>query len=148
MTTPSKVNRPCPQRHCSRRLLRSLFRPSRAVRRLAVANQQPESPPPRSPTRNPGRAANPVIEEAPASPMVYCSQYRMEAYERRNEPLHQKVGGWLRDLQAAYASDGPSPYPTDYNTIILLWNRDICPYSRVLLYLDYLTLKIVKRWII
>ena len=87
-----------------------LMPPPRAVRRLTMENQQPELPLQRSPS--PGRAASPVIEEAPALPMVYFSQFRMEAYERQNEPLHQKVGGWLRDLQAAYASDGPPPYPT------------------------------------
>ena len=39
----------------------------------------------------------------------------MKEYERQNGPLlgHKKVGGWLRDVQAAYESDGPSyqPYP-------------------------------------
>ena len=43
---------------------------------------EPESPTQRSP--NPGRTASPVIEEAPASPMVYRSQYRIEAYGRIN----------------------------------------------------------------
>ena len=59
-------------------------------------------------------AASPVIEEAPASSIVYCSQYRMEDHEWQNGllPGHEKVGGWLRDVQAAYASDGPPPYPT------------------------------------
>ena len=92
-----------------------LMPPPRAVRSLTVENQQPELPPQQSPS--PGRAASPVIEEALASPMVYCSQFRMEAYERQNEPLHQKVGGWLRAVQAAYASDGPSPYPTPPGTL-------------------------------
>ena len=38
--------------------------------------------------------ASPVIEEAPASSIVYCSQYRMKDYERKNRPLpgHEKVG--------------------------------------------------------
>ena len=42
----------------------------------------------------------------------------MEENERQNGPLpgHEKVGGWLRDVQpeAAYRdeSDGPSSYPT------------------------------------
>ena len=38
----------------------------------------------------------------------------MEDYERRNGQLpgHEKVGSWLHDVQAAYASDGPSPNPT------------------------------------
>ena len=38
----------------------------------------------------------------------------MEDHERQNGPLpgHKKVGSWLRDAQAAYASDGPSPYST------------------------------------
>ena len=53
--------------------------------------------------------ARPFIEEAPASSIVYCSQYRMEDYER---PWHKQAGSWLRDVQAAYASDGPSPDPT------------------------------------
>ena len=55
-----------------------------------------------------------VVEKAVASSIVYCSQYRMEDYELQNGPLpgHEKVGGWLRDVQAAYASDRPSPYPT------------------------------------
>ena len=52
--------------------------------------------------------------------LVYYSQYRVEAYEplHQNEPLHQskllhqKVGRCLRYVQTAYASDGPSPYPT------------------------------------
>ena len=59
-------------------------------------------------------AARPVIEEAPASSIVYCSQYRREDYERQNGPLprHERVGGWLRDVQAAYSSGGSSPYPT------------------------------------
>ena len=83
--------------------------PPRAVRRLTMENQQPELP---QRTPSPGCAASPVIEEAPASPMVYFSQFRMEAYERQNEPLHQKNGGWLRAVQAVYASDGPSPFPT------------------------------------
>ena len=87
--------------------------PPRAVRRLTMENQQPELP---QRTPSPGRAASPVIEEALASPMVYCSQFRMEAYEPQNEPLHQKVGSWLRAVQAAYASDGPSPYPTPPGT--------------------------------
>ena len=38
----------------------------------------------------------------------------MEEYERQNGPLpgHDKVGGWLRDVRAAYESDGPSFYPS------------------------------------
>jgi len=38
----------------------------------------------------------------------------MEEYERQNGPLpgRDKVGGWLRAVQAARESDGPSPYPT------------------------------------
>ena len=42
--------------------------------------------------------------------MAYYSQYRIKAYEQQNGLLHQKVGSWLRDVQAAYASDWPSPY--------------------------------------
>ena len=73
-----------------------------------------DSPLPRSPS--PGRAASPVVDEAPALSIVHCSQpeYRMEEYERQNAPLpgHEKVGCWLCDVQAAYESDGPSSYPT------------------------------------
>ena len=38
----------------------------------------------------------------------------MEEYELQNGPLpgHDKVGGWLCDVQAAYESDGPSSNPT------------------------------------
>ena len=38
----------------------------------------------------------------------------MEEFERQNGPLpgRDKVGDWLRDVQAAYESDGPSSYPT------------------------------------
>ena len=79
-----------------------------------MENLPPESPPPRSPSSE--CASCPVVEEAPASPKVPCSQpeYRIEVYERQNGPLpgHEKVDGWLRDVQAAYESDGPSSYPT------------------------------------
>ena len=58
-------------------------------------------------------AARPVIEKAPASSIVYCSQYKMEDYEQQNGslPRHDKarVGSWLCDVQAAYASDESSP---------------------------------------
>ena len=83
----------------------------RAVRRLTMDNQQADSPPERSPSSEP--AANPVVEEAPASPIVHCSQYRMEEYQRQNGPLpgHEKVG-WHCEVQAAYESDGPLSYPT------------------------------------
>ena len=39
---------------------------------------------------------------------------RVEDYKRQNGLLsrHEKAGSWLRDVQAAYASDGPSPFPT------------------------------------
>ena len=88
------------------------FLPPRTVRLLTMDNQQADSPLLRSPS--PERAASPVVEEAPASPIVHCSQYRMEEYERQNGPLpgHDKVDGWLRDIQAVYESDGPSFYPT------------------------------------
>ena len=77
-----------------------------------MENQQPESPPQRSPS--PERAKSPAVEEAQASPIAHCSQYRTEEYELQNgahpagDPRHEKVGGWL---QAAYASDGPYPTP-------------------------------------
>ena len=82
--------------------------PHRTVRRLTMENLPPESPPLRSPSSE--RATCPVVEEAPASPIVHCSQYRMEVYELQNGPLpgHEKVDSWLRDIQAAYESDGPS----------------------------------------
>ena len=85
----------------------------RAVRRLSMGDQQAaDSTPGRSPS--PPRPASPAAEEPPASPEVYCSQYRMEEYERQNGPLpgRDKVGGWLRDVRAAYESDGPSFYPS------------------------------------
>ena len=42
-------------------------------------------------------AARTVIEEAPASSIIYCSQYRMDDYKRQNGPLlgHKKVESWL-----------------------------------------------------
>ena len=79
--------------------------PPRAVYRLAMGSRQAaDFPPPRSPS--PGRAASPVVEEAPASPIVHCSQSRVEEYERQNGPLPgpQKIGGWLCDVQAACGS--------------------------------------------
>ena len=38
----------------------------------------------------------------------------MEEYERQNGPLpwHEKVDGWLSNIQAPYESHGPSFYPT------------------------------------
>ena len=81
---------------------RSLRR--RAVRRLPLDDQQADSPAPRSPTLeranlpaprspSPELAPSPVVEEAPASPIVHCSQYRMEEYERQSGqlPRHDKV---------------------------------------------------------
>ena len=69
--------------------------PPRAVCRLTMDNQQADSPLPWSPS--PEHAASPVVEEAPASPIVHCSesQYSMKDYERQNGPLpgHYKVGG-------------------------------------------------------
>jgi len=81
----------------------------RAVRRLSLGNVQADTPPRRSPS--PPRAASPAAEEPPASPVVYCSQYRMAEYERQNGPLpdHDKVDGWLRAVQAAHESDGQTP---------------------------------------
>ena len=85
------------------------FLPPRTVRLLTMDNQQADSPLLRSPS--PERAASPVVEEAPASPIVHCSQYRMGEYERQNGPLpgHEKVGGG--QIHAAYQSYGPSSYP-------------------------------------
>ena len=63
----------------------------RAVRRLPLDHRQAtDSPPQRSP-----------------SPVVYCSQYRMEEYKLQNGsmPGNEKVGDWLR-------ANGPSPYPS------------------------------------
>ena len=81
--------------------------PPRAVRRLTMENLNlpPESPPLRSPS--PGRSASPVVDEAPESPIVNCSKYR----PHWSLPGHEKVDGWLRDVMAAYESDGPSSYP-------------------------------------
>ena len=89
--------------------------PSRAVRRLALESmdvqQAAYSVPPRSPSRE--RCANIVDEEAPvpASPVIYCSQYRMEEYERENGPLpgNEKVGEWLHDVETAYLPAASSP---------------------------------------
>ena len=96
--------------------------PSRAVRRLALENmdvqQAADSMPPRSPSRE--RCANIVDEEAPvpASPVIYCSQYRMEEYEREHGPLprNEKVGKWLHDMETAYlpaASSRKDQYVAD-----------------------------------
>jgi len=96
--------------------------PSRAVRRLALESmdvqQAAYSVPPRSPSRE--RCANIVDEEAPfpASPVIYCSQYRMEEYERENGPLpgNEKVGEWLHTVETAYlpaaSSQGNGLKPT------------------------------------
>ena len=87
--------------------------PSRAVRRLALENMQQASDlvPPRSLSRE--RSANIVDEEAPvpASPVIYCSQYRMEEYERENGPLpgNEKVGEWLHNVETAYLPAASSP---------------------------------------
>ena len=96
--------------------------PSRAVRRLALESmemqQAIDSLPARSPSRERAGAANIADEEAPlpASPVIYCSQYRMEEYERENGPLpgNEKVGEWLHDVETAYltaASPGNSLNP-------------------------------------
>jgi len=98
---------------------------ARAVRRLDLEEHAAEYQ--RSPS--PERSANSVVEESPpplddvspvspASPAIYCSQYRLEEYERQNGPPagYEKVGGWLRDVKAANESEGPEPprdrYPT------------------------------------
>ena len=70
------------------------------------------------PLPSPQLAASPSAAESPstldpvspASPVVYCSQYRMEEYERQNGPLpgNEKVGEWLHNVQTAYSSDGPA----------------------------------------
>ena len=60
------------------------------------AVQAANSSQPRSPSQ--GRATSPVADEAPASPIVHCFQYRMEEYERQNGPLHgprAREGRWL-----------------------------------------------------
>ena len=79
---------------------------------LTMDNQLHDSPPPRSPS--PERAASPVVGKAPASPIVHCSQYRMEEYERQNGPIpgHNMVSDWLRNVQAAYEFDGQASYST------------------------------------
>jgi len=73
--------------------------------------QAADSVPPRSPSRE--RFANIVDEEAPvpASPGIYCSQYRMEEYERENGPLpgNEKVCEWLHDVETAYLPAASSP---------------------------------------
>ena len=84
----------------------------RAVRRLTIEDQQAADTLPRR--SSPDRDSSPVVEESPASPIVHCSQYRLEEYEKENGPLtghdcQEKVGGWLRDVQAAYSSDGLLP---------------------------------------
>ena len=50
-----------------------------------MENLRPEFRPPLSPSQE--RAASPVFEEEQASPVVHCSQYRMEEYELQNGPL-------------------------------------------------------------
>ena len=59
--------------------------PPRAVCHLTMDNQQADSPPPR--LQSPESAASPVVEEAYASPIVHCSQYRMEEHKQQNGPL-------------------------------------------------------------
>ena len=85
--------------------------PSRAVRRLALESmemqQAIDSLPARLPSRELAGAANIADEEAPlpASPVIYCSQYRMEEYERENGPLpgNEMVGEWLHNVETAYS---------------------------------------------
>ena len=66
-----------------------------------------DSLPARSPSRERAGAANIADEEAPlpASPVIYCSQYRMEEYERENGPLpgNEMVGEWLHNVETAYS---------------------------------------------
>ena len=80
-----------------------------SVRSLTIDDHQTADP--LAPRSSPGCESSPVVEKTPVSPIVHCSQYRLEQYERQNGPLtgYEKVGDWLRDVQAAYASDGPSP---------------------------------------
>jgi hypothetical protein len=89
--------------------------PPRAVHRLAalafetvVVQQATDSLPQRSLSRE--RAVNSIGEEEPppASPVVYCSQYRMEEYEQQNGPLpgNEKVGEWLRNVETACGGAG------------------------------------------
>ena len=85
------------------------------VRRLTLEIQQAsESLPPQSPLRaaslSVGESPPPPVPVSPASPVVYCSQYRMVEYERQNGPLpgNENVGKWLRNVQTAYSSDGPA----------------------------------------
>ena len=75
-------------------------------------NQQADSPPPR--LQSPESAASPVVEEAYASPIVHCSQYRMEEHKQQNGPLpgHDKVYGWLSNVQVENESNRLSSYPT------------------------------------
>jgi hypothetical protein len=90
------------------------------VRRLVLETEEmqqaTDSPPPRSPSRESTANTVTVGEEAPvpASPVVYCSQYRTQEYERPNGPLpgNEKVGEWLCNMETAYWSKGlaaPSP---------------------------------------
>ena len=71
-------------------------------------NQQADSPPPWSPS--PTRAASPVVDEASASPIVHCSQYRVEEYERQNGPLsgHDKLTVPAAPRKDQYVSDSDS----------------------------------------
>jgi hypothetical protein len=61
-------------------------------------------------------AGSDLVEESPPSIFHDLFQKSLEEHEQRNGPLpgHEQVGGWLRDMQAANASDGPlSPQPSD-----------------------------------
>ena len=87
--------------------------------------------PPPSPLSSQDHESSPVVEESPASPIVHCSQYRLEEYERQNGPVtgrecHERVGGWLRDVQAANASNGRSPPSVDlsYSTLLAAQPKD------------------------
>ena len=58
--------------------------------------------------RKSGRRGSAGIAHHPLLPVLLL--LRMEEYELQNGPLpgDEKVGGWLRDVQAAYESNGPS----------------------------------------
>jgi hypothetical protein len=75
-------------------------------------SQDTDSPPLLSPSPSRERAANTVGEKAPvpASPVVYCSQYRTQEYERQNGSLlgNEKVVEWLCNVETAYSSNGPA----------------------------------------
>ena len=88
----------------------------RAVRRLVMMENQhtADSPPLPIEESFPDLSQN---EESPPSTFPDLSQNRLEEHEQRHRPLSgdEQVGGWMSDLHAANASDGPSSphrYPT------------------------------------